>query len=699
MCGCQGKVHDHSFLPSTLRKEGNFWNAWTVNIALQTKTLLFCLDEMNKPVPLVVKQHLLSIDLDKLFIKWMEELNLVEDSYSNLIDDKQRDKFLENGTVLRIPFYEQYIDNIYWKAHKIQDIFKTSSDVTPFDLMKAVEPFAAKCYQDSLTQGTSLESRFKAATNKLYTKTSSDGNRMSILNTRTMLEIINASKTVILNNLKAFQQIRPIDALEHFNKLINERPERVTAEKELLCELDDNIMKRKWTDFFGNSVVESALKEFFTDPKEGLTLKGSKLITSSTLGAFFKQSPNKGANIKFLSLPQSPLLTSEAIKTLAEGCPNIEYLDVSHCVKLKKMIAKRGEWLLLTRLEARGCPILKELTCSSPLKILRIGSSRKIEIFIEKPYPETMIVSMNTDAMKFDFLIKKGHGFEIKSQDEVISEEDLVSYGPGKFEKYLQDLQIQIGKDRMFSAKDLGIFIESIDKSNHSIDSGGIKQITDLNLITLKKLNLSNCSGPERISLKSLVNADLKNLTYLNLSGNKFLEKISILSDGLWPSLETVDLQEIEVSDDEVIRLLLDAKWLKLKEIIFSEWRSVKRDFEGNYLSSIEKLNLRSTTLQQDRIEFIVNQLDLPQLKHLDISFSKIGDEGLEVLASGKWSLLEHLNLHNTSITAKGVRLMIDRSHWPNLKILHVSRNQIWNKGLEVLVSGKWPHLKNFDMY
>jgi len=147
---------------------------------------------------------------------------------------------------------------------------------------------------------------------------------------------------VILSGPMAFKQMRPIDALPLLKKLINERQQMVTAEKELLFELDDNIVESKWTVFFGNSVVEATLKEFFTDPKKGLAFKGSNLITSNTIGVFLQQSPNKGANIRFLSLPQSPLLNSEAIKVLAEGCPNIEYLDISHCVKLKEIRTERG---------------------------------------------------------------------------------------------------------------------------------------------------------------------------------------------------------------------------------------------------------------------------------------------------------------------------------------------------------------------
>jgi len=162
--------NDHCFLPSTFQKEGNFWNAFTVNTALQTKTLLFCLNEMYIPVPLEVRQKIKSIDFDALLAKWMAELDKLENKINNLVDQQQRNQFLQQGTVMRIPFYKQFIQSMHWKAHKIQDMLSAASEVTPFDLLKTVEPFVARCYEDSFKQGNNLQTRFKAATNNLYKK-------------------------------------------------------------------------------------------------------------------------------------------------------------------------------------------------------------------------------------------------------------------------------------------------------------------------------------------------------------------------------------------------------------------------------------------------------------------------------------------------------------------------------------------------
>jgi len=64
------------------QKEGKFWNFFTVNTALQAKTLLFCLDEMYMQIPLEVKQHIISINFDSLLTQWMTELDKIENTVS-----------------------------------------------------------------------------------------------------------------------------------------------------------------------------------------------------------------------------------------------------------------------------------------------------------------------------------------------------------------------------------------------------------------------------------------------------------------------------------------------------------------------------------------------------------------------------------------------------------------------------------------
>jgi len=107
--------NDHAFLPGTIRNDGNFFNGFTINTNLQTKTLLFCLDEMKKSVPLSVREKIISIDIDEFLMRWMNELVKVEDRFQNLITDQDIiKKFLDHGTIMEISFYVPFIEHMYW---------------------------------------------------------------------------------------------------------------------------------------------------------------------------------------------------------------------------------------------------------------------------------------------------------------------------------------------------------------------------------------------------------------------------------------------------------------------------------------------------------------------------------------------------------------------------------------------------------
>ena len=181
-------------------------------------------------------------------------------------------------------------------------------------------------------------------------------------------------------------------------------------------------------------------------------------MISSKLRDFFARTPDQGPKVKFLSLPNSPLLTKITLKTLAQGCPNLEYLNVSGCIKLKQVFIAKEEWPLLARLEVRDCQKLERVVTYSPIKILRIGTETKIEIFVEKTTLEIFNISTN----QFDFFLKKESGFEIKSWDRTITDESFVLYAlreKEKVDRYFRNLKITIGKNPILSGRDLEVLL------------------------------------------------------------------------------------------------------------------------------------------------------------------------------------------------------------------------------------------------
>ena len=689
--------NDHCFLPSFSHEEASFWNAFTVNTALQTKTILFCLDEMKRPIDLKVKRHIRSIDFDKLLTSWLTELDKLENRFNNLIDQNQRERFLKQGTVMNIPFYKQFIHNIHWKAHKIQDILKNTDEPTPFDLLKAVEPFAARCYNDSFNQGSNLQTRFKAATKKLYTKTAEDGSRVSVLNTRSMMKIVNISEKDLQKDAM-FQRMGPLDSLELLKEFIVKQSERSKIEQDFLCELNDQNKEGILAILFGKPLVETALKDFLASEKEGLLLKGSKWITSSKLKELFREAPNKGMRIRFLSLPDSPVLRDKEIRILAEGCPNLEYLNVSGCGGLIDIITEKKEWPLLARLEAKGCINLRKLVSYSPIKILRIETSRDMQMHVEKLTFDTFMISIQ--RFGFHFSLTKGEEFELKLYEKTISNYNFFRNEDEEMKKGIVFMYITTETHAISSRNDLAIFLTVIDLRDYNLKTEDMKRMKTLTLINLKRLDLARNKLKGTDYLEYLIQGDWPKLNHLNLSDNEIHDEgLEILVKGNWPLLEVLNLQETKITRAGIETIVKKAKWTKLKNLDISENELNDEELaalcQGNW-PLLETLNLGSIGVTKKALFKLLLNLNWPNFKEINMN-GHVKDFASSLLQKN-WPLLEDLDLSYSEISKFEIEITVNHSKWPQLKHLNLSGNELNTGALEILCKGHWPQLETLDL-
>ena len=86
----------------------------------------------------------------------------------------------------------------------------------------------------------------------------------------------------------------------------------------------------------------------------------------------------------------------------------------------------------------------------------------------------------------------------------------------------------------------------------------------------------------------------------------------------------------------------------------------------GSNLANLTRLDLEIRDFTQ-----FIQQNTFSTLRDLDLSYSIIGDDGIEILASGPlFSKLTHLNLSYTNSTADGVQMItnkfkcIVKIHW-----------------------------------
>lgn len=171
--------NDHSFVEPINTENPEASNSITANV----KTVLFCLDQMKKPVHPSVKDSILNINIQDILNKWIEELStrqLTINHIFNLEDPKipkdEREVFLKNNIHLRIEFRTAILRDIAQKLKKIQTFLKENPEISFIDLLRRVIPSLGPVYSQALEIKT-LKERFNFVTGKGFIEQEGDTNK------------------------------------------------------------------------------------------------------------------------------------------------------------------------------------------------------------------------------------------------------------------------------------------------------------------------------------------------------------------------------------------------------------------------------------------------------------------------------------------------------------------------------------------
>lgn len=171
-------------------------------------------------------------------------------------------------------------------------------------------------------------------------------------------------------------------------------------------------------------------------------------------------------------------------------------------------------------------------------------------------------------------------------------------------------------------------------------------------------------------------------LIFLNLAWTKVTKLPNL------PSLESLNMSNcticsiFEGGDDGVKAnlaelLVLGATFIDVHEAFFY--------IEANCLSY---LDLSNSSLHDFHI-----LADMDALEHLDVSFSRIGDDSIELITR-VGANLKNLNLGNTRLSSAGVGILA--GHVPNLEILSLSHTAIDDFALSYI--SMMPSLRVIDL-
>ncbi|MBW8308179.1 MAG: hypothetical protein K0M45_00810 [Candidatus Paracaedibacteraceae bacterium] len=157
--------NDHAFVPSFAKAKINR-SATPDKTVAQVKTILYCLDNMNEPIPEETRNLFIKEDPFTLLHNWLYALRRYNSHYQCLYPDPQEvyQLFQKKGVILGIPFQKGTIRHLYNKWMRLKDLLQESaienSFLTPLELLSKLEPRLAALYHNAFDQNTTILKRF-----------------------------------------------------------------------------------------------------------------------------------------------------------------------------------------------------------------------------------------------------------------------------------------------------------------------------------------------------------------------------------------------------------------------------------------------------------------------------------------------------------------------------------------------------------
>ena len=293
------------------------------------------------------------------------------------------------------------------------------------------------------------------------------------------------------------------------------------------------------------------------------------------------------------------------------------------------------------------CSQLREAVCSLVTKITVTEPDKSVWVDFS--------VLLNSRWSNIQSLTLSNREVSEQSMNQIISAEwpfmtslalDHCSFGP---------------QTASFLAQAQWPLLQALDLSCTSLGFGGLKELVKGKWPDLQVLCLRSCS------LKA--------------------EAMTCLSHTEWPEmrhlcLDDNDLDLVEqIPDPEygVVRQH-DSGFAAMSELVECNWRK------------LEKLNLDNTNTAAKGCH-VLSQAHWPCFRHL--TMCNVGSYDLSELSKTDWLLLSGLDLSQCQgILAESIPDLI-AANWPSLTHLDISNCSVGEEGLALLAEGRWPHMKS----
>ncbi|MBW8310331.1 MAG: hypothetical protein K0M45_11985, partial [Candidatus Paracaedibacteraceae bacterium] len=310
-------------------------------IVVQVKTVLYCLDLMNQPIPHKTRQAFLKQDPLTLMREWIGSMQILSKQYQCLYPDsgEVRKIFKSKECFIGLPFQKDMISHLYSKWERLQDyLAQDIPTLTPMQLLSKLEPRLANRYREAFErfpQANQTLDRFVWVDGPFYRQ---KGN--SSWSTLTPSGSILTSQNIplqesILDSIRQDKSLGPLQALQELNSLIKQKGQSGLSLEHLKSDYAREQFLKDF-DFAPHplSKQRQLLNQLipYGAGLNHLSLKNCLALTDTILQTNFLQ-----GQLVHLDLRGCSNITHGFLSHLAQTNPGLEELNLSGVIQLRYM--------------------------------------------------------------------------------------------------------------------------------------------------------------------------------------------------------------------------------------------------------------------------------------------------------------------------------------------------------------------------
>lgn len=685
-----GVDNDQAFVPAIVKEQPDkeFWTGKPVPVA-QVKTILYCLNQMKRPIHPNIRTIIGAALPDVCLEKWLRGLEQVNNQHCGLFTgSEQAQAFKQHKSFIGVPFQKGAVKHIYEKFVLLRDLIAENSEITHIELLNKLESRLAKRYQEALNKDISVEARFKQVDRPFYEIKTDPQKGESHTTTTQSGDILQSMgiplKEEIFNSIRLGKENCPVQALQELEAIRKEKHEETL--KSLAARVGDiNLLK--------TLTLESSRVRFLKElekqqkaltPQEQTAildyLSKHKGIKELPLPNFSAMDDRLFQNINFehllkVDLRKCTQVTYSSLVYLSKTALALEELNLGYLAQLKE-IGNIGVWD--TPLAFNNLRFLNLSNCINLSKILI--QAQKLR------YLNITNCSRLTDQM-LDGVIEYSPNLQklVFERCPLIGEKEMREKLPNYRASYWRSKGAGIKKILEYQTGELKFFEKEIDTSPQGIKAFELALKTNVNLKSVASLNLIfNHIGSNGV--KALMSGNLTALTNLNLAYNTIgAEGAQALASGNLTSLKALNLEwnYIGVAGAQA---LASGNLATLTELNMG-WNNIgaggaKALASGN-LTALRELNLVNTKIGGAGAKSLAFG-NLTTLTWLNLWNNEIGDEGAQALAFGNLASLKTLNLWDNGIGYEGAQALAS-GNMTALTSLKLEKNDVGTTAQEAL--------------